>query len=69
MTLIYRIYVLQNPRGSFYIGFTETVEVRITQHNAGMSRSTRSKGPWTLIWQREALTLNDARRLELDLKH
>ena len=65
---MYRVYVLQNPRGSFYIGFTENVAIRIQQHNSGLTRSTRSKGPWKLAWQSDALALADARRLELDLK-
>jgi putative endonuclease len=65
---MYRVYVLQNSRGSFYIGFTENVAIRIQQHNSGLTRSTRSKGPWRLAWQSDALALADARRLELDLK-
>jgi putative endonuclease len=64
----YRVYVLQNPAGMFYIGFTENVALRILQHNAGLTRSTRSKGPWKLAWQSDALALADARELELDLK-
>jgi predicted GIY-YIG superfamily endonuclease len=27
----YRVYVLQNPKGSFYIGFTENIPHRIEQ--------------------------------------
>jgi putative endonuclease len=64
----HRVYVLQNPRGSFYIGFSEDIALRVQQHNSGLTRSTRRKGPWTLVWQSEALSLNGARRLELDLK-
>jgi putative endonuclease len=64
----YRVYVLKNPAGKFYIGFTENVALRIQQHNSGLTRSTRSKGPWKLAWQSDALTQSDARSLELDLK-
>jgi predicted GIY-YIG superfamily endonuclease len=53
----YRVYMLQNPKRSFYIGFSENVDVRVQQHNAGMSRSIRSKGPWRIVWQSDALTL------------
>src|SRR6266446_4150676 len=35
---------------------------------AGMSRSTRSKGPWRIVWQSDALTLPRARALERELK-
>jgi putative endonuclease len=64
----YRVYVLQNPAGRFYIGFSENMTLRIQQHNTGLTRSTRSKGPWELAWQSDALALADARKLELDLK-
>ena len=60
--------MLQNPKRSFYIGFSENVDVRVQQHNAGMSRSTRSKGPWRIVWQSDALTLPRARALERELK-
>jgi len=64
----YRVYVLQNPKRSFYIGFSENVDVRVQQQNAGMSRSTRSKGPWRIVWQSDALTLPRERALERELK-
>jgi len=64
----YRVYVIQNPKGYFYIGFSENVSLRVQQHNIGLTASTRSKGPWKLVWQSNALTLADARKLELDLK-
>jgi predicted GIY-YIG superfamily endonuclease len=68
MSDIHRVYVLQNPKGSLYIGFSENVQLRVEQHNAGMSRSTCNKGPWSLVWKSEPLDVKDARKLELDLK-
>ena len=68
MPATYRVYVLQNLRGAFYIGFSENIEIRVKQHNAGMSRSTRGKGPWKIVWQSDALTSSGARHLELELK-
>ena len=65
---IHRVYVLQNPKGSFYIGFSENVQLRVEQHNAGMSRSTFNKGPWSLVWASEPLDIKGARILELELK-
>ncbi len=64
----YRVYVLRNPKGHFYTGFSENVDIRVQQHNAGMSRSTRGRGPWRIIWQSDLLTLSAARALELKLK-
>ena len=68
MSEVYRVYVLQNGAGKFYIGFSENVALRVQQHNAGLTRSTRARGPWKLAWQSDVLTLSDARRLEGDLK-
>ena len=64
----YRVYVLQNGAGKHYIGLSEDVSVRLREHNAGVSRWTRGKGPWTLLWTSEALSLSDARKLENKLK-
>jgi len=64
----YRVYVLRNPKGSSYIGFSEDVNVRVEQHNLGMSRSTRGKGPWKIVWQSDRLAFAAARKLERDLK-
>jgi putative endonuclease len=63
-----RVYVLQNPTGKRYIGFSEDVPLRVRQHNAGLTRSTRGRGPWRLVWQSGPLKEADARMLEFDLK-
>jgi putative endonuclease len=64
----YRVYVIQNCEGKFYIGVSDEVDRRIDQHNVGNSRWTRGKGPWILIWQSEEMNLSGARKLELLLK-
>src|SRR5947209_13567290 len=42
----YRVYVLRNSRWQFYVGLTDNIPRRLDQHNQGISRWTRSKGPW-----------------------
>ena len=64
----YRVYVLQNDTGKYYIGLSEDVSVRLGEHNAGISRWTRAKGPWQLVWTSEFLGLSEARKLENKLK-
>ena len=66
--MAYRVYVIQNREEKFYIGLSDDVGRRITQHNVGDSRWTRGKGPWTLLWQSSEMNLADARRLEVLLK-
>ena len=61
----YRVYVIQNREGKFYIGLSDDVGRRIDQHNAGESKWTRGTGPWSMIWQSEEMCLSDARKLEL----
>ena len=68
MPAAYRVYVLQNLAGRFYVGVTEDVAQRLAQHNTGGSRWTKGKGPWRLVWQSELLPLGAARKLENLLK-
>ena len=64
----YQVYVLRNPSGRHYIGLTEDVSNRLTQHNAGESKWTAKFRPWALIWTSGELSLGDARKLENHLK-
>ena len=65
---IYQVYVLQNPNGKVYIGLSKNVSFRLQQHNQGVSKWTRNRGPWSLVWISDCLALSDARRLENRLK-
>ena len=64
----YRVYVLQNQEGRYYIGLSEDIMVRLAQHNAGESKWTAKYRPWRLAWQSEEQDLSSARRLENLLK-
>ena len=65
---LYRVYVLRNREGRFYVGLSDDIEKRRAQHNSGGSRWTKMRGPWTLAWQSANLSLGDARNLENRLK-
>ena len=64
----YQVYVIQNPEGRYYIGMSEEVTRRVAQHNEGVSKWTKGRGPWTLVWTSEAKSITDARKLENLLK-
>ncbi len=64
----YQVYVIENPAGKLYIGLSENIALRVEQHNVGVSRWTKGKGPWSLIWTSEAMSLGEARKLENKLK-
>ena len=66
--MTYRIYVIQNREGKFYIGLSDDVGRRIDQHNRGEFGWTRAKGPWTLIWESGEMSLSNARKVEVLLK-
>jgi predicted GIY-YIG superfamily endonuclease len=65
---VYRVYVIQNLEGKFYIGMSEDIATRFTQHNEGVSKWTKHRGPWTLRWTSEAMSITAARKLENELK-
>jgi putative endonuclease len=67
-TSIYQVYVIRNGVGKNYIGLSENIQIRLQQHNQGISKWTRHRGPWSLIWKSELLTLTEARKLENQLK-
>jgi putative endonuclease len=64
----YRVYIIQNRDGKFYIGVSDDLHRRVAQHNASESKWTRGKGPLSLVWQSAEMNLSDARKLELLLK-
>ncbi|MCD6050439.1 MAG: catalytic domain protein [Verrucomicrobia bacterium] len=64
----YQVYVIQNAEGRFYIGLSEDVAQRLSDHNRGVSKWTKSRGPWRLVWNSEAMTVGEAKKLESLLK-
>jgi putative endonuclease len=67
-TNVYQVYVIRNIAGKFYIGLSEDIQIRLRQHNQVVSKWTRHRGPWSLVWESESLTLSEARKLENQLK-
>jgi len=51
----YRVYVLRNHLGKFYIGLTSQLDRRVEQ-------------PWALVWHRGPMTLREAKKMENALK-
>jgi len=62
------VYVIQNAEGRLYIGMTTDLQQRLIDHNSGISRWTKYRGPWKLIWSQECATIGEARKLENKLK-
>ncbi len=48
---MFYVYVLQSESTKrYYTGFTADLEHRIGQHNAGLTKSTKNRGPWKLVY-------------------
>ncbi|MDO8558258.1 MAG: GIY-YIG nuclease family protein [bacterium] len=63
------VYVLQNTLNKrWYTGFTHDLRKRFKQHNANLSKPTRSRGPYELISYEACLSEDDALARELFLK-
>ncbi|MFA5084144.1 MAG: GIY-YIG nuclease family protein [Candidatus Paceibacterota bacterium] len=62
-------YVLQSIKDKeMYIGYTNNLERRLSEHNRGFNFSTKHGKPWKLIYCEVCLNDNDAKRREKYLK-
>ncbi len=63
------VYIIQSLTDqSFYIGYTSDVKSRIWQHNNGISRYTKKKIPWKLVYTESFQNKSDAIKREKFLK-
>ena len=63
------VYILQSETTRFYVGSTDDLQRRMSEHLRGHSPATRGRGPWKLVYQKHFDTLIGARRRELEIKH
>ena len=63
------VYVLRSEKdGKLYVGSTSNIEKRLSTHNTGKVRSTKSRKPLSLIYQENYESITVARKRELFLK-
>jgi putative endonuclease len=62
------LYIIQNLKGMYYVGATEDLNRRLSEHDRGQNASTRGRGPWTLVYKEEYLTFIDAHTRERQIK-
>lgn len=66
---MYHIYIIESLTSKkYYIGCTDNIERRLTEHNKGLSKYTKNKGPWVLKYTEEYSLLVDARNREKQIK-
>lgn len=66
---MFTVYILQNPKGVNYTGFTANLELRMKEHNFGKPGNyTYKRGPWKLIYSEVYETKSEASKREKFLK-
>jgi putative endonuclease len=66
---MYFVYILQSEKDKKrYIGFTENLERRLSEHNSGLAKSTRNRKPLKLIYFEEFENKADAMKREKEIK-
>jgi putative endonuclease len=69
--LVYWVCVLENAHGRLYVGSTDDLSRRVTEHNSPEkvgSKYTHKHGPWRLVWSEEHQTRSSAVRREKAIK-
>ena len=65
---MFTVYVLRNQAGQLYVGQTIDLERRLFEHQNGLGRWTRNRGPWEVVLTEQYTTRADAMRRERNLK-
>ena len=67
--MVHWVYILESETsGRYYVGQTDDVARRLAYHNRGLSRSTRGRGPWKLMYKEKSATRSEACRREREIK-
>lgn len=64
---MYYVYVLRGPK-QFYVGSTNNLRRRFSEHQMGMSPATKNRGPWKLLYYEACEANTDALIRERYLK-
>jgi putative endonuclease len=66
---MYFVYVLRNAiTHRHYTGHTSDLAQRVGQHNHGVTKSTKNRGPWELVYHEEFASRAEAIGREKYLK-
>jgi putative endonuclease len=64
----YNLYILSNPDGRYYIGYTGDIDKRLKKHNKGDTKSTKNRGKWKVAYTEKFETKTEAVRREKYIK-
>jgi putative endonuclease len=65
----YFVYILYSKQiDQYYVGHTQDIEKRLSQHNSARSKSTKKTSDWELVYQERFTTRGEAMRREQTIK-
>ena len=65
----YYVYILRSEKtGTYYVGQTENLELRVARHNRGVVNATKSRRPWVLVYLERFECRSDAVKRERQVK-
>ena len=63
------VYILKSKKnGSFYVGSTIQVQMRLMEHNDGRVTATKYLRPWQVVLEKQYSTTKQARQVEYKIK-
>ncbi|HEX4001298.1 MAG TPA: GIY-YIG nuclease family protein [Candidatus Acidoferrales bacterium] len=63
------MYILRSAStGRYYVGSSNDLKRRVSEHVRSHSLATRGRGPWKLVYEEPFDTLLEARRREFEIK-
>ena len=66
---MFYVYILKSKiANNFYIGVTNNLEVRLSKHNKGWSKSTKPFKPWEIVYTEKFIDKKLAYKREFFLK-
>ncbi|HSX37046.1 MAG TPA: GIY-YIG nuclease family protein [Patescibacteria group bacterium] len=67
--MFYFTYVLKSEKdGRLYTGYTHQLQKRLNEHNKGLNKSTKGRGPFQIIYFEACLSAEAAINREKQLK-
>ncbi len=69
MSGLWFVYVIQSLTDeSYYVGHTHDLTLRILHHNDGWTQSTKTRGPWKLVYSEVCVSKSEAMKRERQIK-
>jgi len=67
--MAFHLYILfSKSKNKYYIGHTNNIDRRLSEHNSGQTKSTKTGTPWELVLTKEFDSNVEANKVELYLK-